>query len=173
MLFFNKAFDKNGKLNPKVNYHDYLGEGIVYSESIESQIDYLSEVSNWLSTIVDFVGGPVLSGALLAQTIATLSGGELSPFSISKPNGLYKPLYHYNFDLRGLYRNHKKNKYGGKIAIVDDVLSQGTTLSHSLNALREKPVEVIVVFKIIIENINVLPDNIKKHFDKVWIVNRD
>lgn len=172
MLCFHKAFKKNGGLYKGIRYKDFLGEEIVYSSSVTSQIKYLSEVSEWLSTMVDFVGGPILSGALLAQTVATLSGGKLSPFSITKPNGLYEPICHYPSDLKGFYRDYNKN-HEGRIAIIDDVLSEGRTLSHSLNILKNKPVEVIVVFKIVTEYVYMLPNNIKNIYDKIYIACRD
>lgn len=171
MLLFNKAFNEKGVLNPEINRDDCLGEEIVYSTPVASQIEYLSEVSEWLSTMVDFIGGPILSGALLAQIISILSGGKLTSFSISKPDGLYGSMCHMG-DSKGFHRAYRK-EHDGKIAIVDDVLYQGRTLSHSIKVLHGQ-IEAIVVFRLVsCYDIYDLPENLRKYSDKIWVIQRD
>lgn len=174
MFLFNKAFGSDGHINKEINQNDYIGEEIVYSLPASLQIEHLSEVSEWLSTMVDFIGGPILSGALLAQTVAIVSGGRLSPFSISKPDGLYSSMCHPDSNIKGFFRVHHSD-HDGKIAIIDDVLYQGRTLSHAVDVLRSIPkqIEAIVVFKLLTYHVKDLPDNLQKYSDKIWVLSRE
>jgi len=122
--------------------------------------------------VVDF--GPILGGALLAQTIAVLSNGKLYSFSVSKPNKMYDSLCHCG-EFKGMWREKSLERNGGKIAVIDDVLYYDRTITHVLETLGNKPIEAIVIFKINPgwERLHDVPDKLKRYTQKLWLVHEE
>jgi orotate phosphoribosyltransferase len=83
---------------------------------------------------VDTIAGPVLSGATIATAVATASvtrGGSLKAWLLGKQPGLYECSKHC---LRRivLFENNENME---RVLLVDDIISSGETLVHSLNEI--------------------------------------
>ncbi|MFA5049158.1 MAG: hypothetical protein WC516_09100 [Patescibacteria group bacterium] len=117
---------------------------------------------------------PILSGALLAQTIAVLSNGKLSSFSISKPNNMYDNLCHGG-EFKEMWREKTSERNGGKISVIDDVLYYGRTITHVLETLGNKPIEATVIFKINPrwERLHDVPNKLKRYTQKLCLVHEE
>lgn len=100
-----------------------------YKADKRMRADIYSAIAKWLSEIgVVSVGGPILSGAVLAEGIASRSE-RLQPFYINKRRGLYKTFKHCEEPVRGTCLS--------PYAVVDDVISEGFTLNSALANLKQ------------------------------------
>jgi orotate phosphoribosyltransferase len=90
----------------------------------QKRADIYSAIAKWATAIkVDSIGGPILSGALLAEGVAARSR-KLLPFYINKRKGFYKPTKHSVLQIKG--------KLNGKYIIIDDLVADGDTLETAL-----------------------------------------
>ena len=82
---------------------------------------------------VDAVCGPLLGGAFLAQAIAHALGVAFyyaEPVSPPSSSGLFKAQYRLPAALRGRIR-------GARVAVVDDVISAGSSVRATIADLKE------------------------------------
>jgi orotate phosphoribosyltransferase len=80
------------------------------------------------------VCGPLLGGALLAQSLATVLGADFSftrPGPAAPGSGLYRARYLLPAALRDRVRNRR-------VALVDDVMSAGSSLRATCEELRSQ-----------------------------------
>jgi hypothetical protein len=104
-----------------------------YSKRRELALIEFAEIL--LECDVGQVGGPVLSGALISQTICTLSWGQLRPLYIPKEG--YRP------------RQHTSSFRPGIIPWIwiDDVIASGQALIESAEQLKQTPPIAIFTFQ--------------------------
>lgn len=81
---------------------------------------------------VDLVCGPLLGGALLAQSVATVLGAEFC-FTHPGPAAGDAGLYRARYQLPAAFRSRV---LGRRVAIVDDVMSAGSSLRATCAELR-------------------------------------
>jgi orotate phosphoribosyltransferase len=92
------------------------------------------------------VCGPLLGGAFLAQNIAELLGAEFwytEPVSRAETTGLYGAQYRLPAAFVGRATQPR-------VAVVDDVMSAGSSLRATLAALREQGCDVVVAGALLI-----------------------
>lgn len=90
---------------------------------------------------VDAVCGPLLGGAFLAQLVADAIGAEFwytQPVAPSGATGLYQARY----DLPPAFAERLPN---ARVALVDDVISAGSSLRATDAALRRRGANVVAV----------------------------
>ncbi len=90
---------------------------------------------------IDVVCGPLLGGALLAHQLADLLGTKFwytEPVKASEGAGLYRARYR-------LPHAFSNSRAGTRVALVDDVMSAGSSLRASFTALHELGATVVVV----------------------------
>jgi orotate phosphoribosyltransferase len=101
------------------------------------------------------VCGPLLGGALLAQSLATVLGADFSftqPAPAAAGSGLYRARYVLPSALRDRVRNRR-------VALVDDVMSAGSSLRATCEELRAEGAIPVVVGALM-----VLGDIGERHF---------
>jgi len=107
---------------------DYLPYAVQYRGNKEERSDIYSAVAKWaLELGASSIGGPILSGAVLAEGISARSK-SLLPFYISKKPGYYKPYKHTDENVKGCCR--------GDYVIVDDIISSGNSMEFALRNVR-------------------------------------
>jgi orotate phosphoribosyltransferase len=90
---------------------------------------------------LDAVCGPLLGGAFLAQRVAEVLGAEFwytEPASASAQPGLFRARYR----LPAAFTNRFAHP---RVALVDDVMSAGSSLRASLTDLRDRGIDVVAV----------------------------
>ena len=98
---------------------------IQYQNKKQERSDIYSAIAKWASELgVSSIGGPILSGAVLAEGIAARSR-SLLPFYITKKPGLYKAFKHSNERIKGVI-------LGRKYIVVDDIVSSGDSMESAL-----------------------------------------
>jgi orotate phosphoribosyltransferase len=89
----------------------------------------------------DAICGPLLGGAFLAQRVAEVLGAEFwytEPASTSAQTGLFRARYR----LPAAFTNRFAHP---RVALVDDVMSAGSSLRASLTELRDRGADVVAV----------------------------
>lgn len=90
---------------------------------------------------VSAICGPLLGGAFLAQAIATILGTDFyytEPKSASPNPGLFKATYRLPPELR-------RRVHGQRVAVVDDVVSAGSSVRATRAALTDAEATTVVV----------------------------
>lgn len=97
---------------------------VQYDGDKQTRSDVYSAAAKWISELgAKSVGGPILSGALIAEGIAAKSR-KLQPFYIRKKAGLYRTFKHSDDNIRGICT--------GSYVVVDDIVSSGDTMEVAL-----------------------------------------
>jgi len=101
---------------------------VQYQGEKRKMLDACAAAAKWASKLdISTVGGPILSGALLAEGIAAHSE-RLLPFYIAKKPGYYRPYKHEAERVRGIFR--------GKYIIVDDIICTGNSMEIALGYVK-------------------------------------
>jgi len=97
---------------------------VQYNGDKQRRSDVYSAAAKWVSELgAKSIGGPILSGALIAEGIAAKSR-RLQSFYIKKKAGLYRTFKHSDDNIRGVCR--------GNYVVVDDIVSSGDTMEAAL-----------------------------------------
>jgi orotate phosphoribosyltransferase len=90
---------------------------------------------------VSIVCGPLLGGAFLAQSVATLLGARFAytePASTSRNSALFAATYRLPPALRSHVAGHR-------VAVVDDVISAGSSVRATVAALEQEGASTTVI----------------------------
>jgi orotate phosphoribosyltransferase len=102
----------------------YSPYSVQYAGDKQLTLDIYSAIAKWASkNDITTVGGPILSGAVLAEGIAARSK-RLLAFYIAKRKGYYRPYKHPVEKVKGIFR--------GKYIIVDDAICSGNSMEIAL-----------------------------------------
>jgi adenine/guanine phosphoribosyltransferase-like PRPP-binding protein len=104
-------------------------EDVQYHDAKQQMLDICSAIARWASAFgISSVGGPILSGAVLAAAIAAQSK-TLSSFYVAKKAGYYKPSRHCLQRVKGICR--------GKYVLIDDIISSGDSMELALKNIEQ------------------------------------
>lgn len=111
------------------------------------------EINKYLRSMLDLcrkmeantVAGPVLSGAVMATAVATYAAQhdyKLQAMFLSKPGNRYLPMHHSQLGIR---RTFSSIDLPRRIVLVDDIISTGCAILHSIKEIDEEmPISSIV-----------------------------
>lgn len=123
------------------HYYNYYTEGM--QNYTVAMYELLAEV--FLKYGVKGVGGPICSGALIAQSISQASLGYIQPHFIRKPELLYMELRHR--------RNEVKGKLIHPWVMVDDIINSGESIISAVNKSHWSPPAAIVYLEGMASNV--------------------
>jgi hypothetical protein len=129
-----------------------------YFSAVDEQMRLYRGIARWCAEIgVKSIGGPVATGALLAQGVFVASEGNIRAFFIPKEKAHYCRLGH---------GPGVQGKRRGPFLLIDDCVDTGNQMNHCLKYIKAAP-RAILILQYNFEMLKVLPDKVS---DVVYVI---